>query len=120
MGPSTASGEARDAASKDAATKVPQTFNEMFMFNGAVMGFGSSLWMNLVLEQFDNMVMNVANSYRLQEECDILALTFAKYKGDINLGEFKAVMLASMRSLVPKDWDNDHEVAWSWLWENVE
>jgi len=85
-----------------------------------VMGFGSSLWMNLVLDQFDNMVMNVANSYRLQEECDILALTFAKYKGDINLGEFKAVMLASMRSLVPKDWDNDHEVAWSWLWENIE
>jgi len=85
-----------------------------------VMGFGSSLWMNIVLMQFDNMVLNVANSYRLQEECDVLALTLAKYKGDINLGEFKAVMLASMRSLVPKDWDNDHEVAWTWLWENIE
>ena len=29
-------------------------------------------------------------------------------------------MLASLRSLVPKDWDGDHEVAWGWLWENVE
>ena len=44
----------------------------------------------------------------------------AKYRGSINLGEFKAVMLASLRSLVPKDWDEDHEVAWGWLWENVE
>ena len=23
-------------------------------------------------------------------------------------------------SLVPKDWNSAHEVAWSWLWENVE
>ena len=26
-------------------------------------------------------------------------------------------MLASLRSLVPKEWDSDHEVAWNWLWE---
>lgn len=24
------------------------------------------------------------------------------------------------RSLAPKDWDTEHEVAWNWLWENVE
>ena len=29
-------------------------------------------------------------------------------------------MLASLRSLLPKDWSTGHEVAWSWLWENVE
>jgi len=29
-------------------------------------------------------------------------------------------MMASLRSLLPKDWDSAHEVAWSWLWENVE
>lgn len=40
-------------------------------------------------------------------------------KGEINLGEFKSVMLASLRSLV-KDWASLHEVSWSWLWENVE
>ncbi|CAE8622846.1 unnamed protein product [Polarella glacialis] len=99
---------------------VPTTFNEMFMFNGAVMGFGNSLWMQEVLASFDNMVSNVANSYRLQEECDTLSLCLAKYKGSINLSEFKAVMLASLRSLVPKDWNSAHEVAWTWLWENVE
>merc|ERR1719414_1268411 len=76
--------------------------------------------MNEVLNSFDTIVTNVSNSYRLQEECDLLSLRIAKYKGTINLNEYKAVMLASLRSLVPKDWNGDHEVAWSWLWENVE
>merc|ERR1719343_1077549 len=84
------------------------------------MGFGGSSWMNEVLFSFDTIVCNVSNSYRLQEECDVLSLRIAKYKGAINLAEYKAVMLASLRSLVPKDWNSAHEVAWSWLWENVE
>eukprot|EP00933_Yihiella_yeosuensis_P002114 TRINITY_DN10349_c1_g1_i1.p1 TRINITY_DN10349_c1_g1~~TRINITY_DN10349_c1_g1_i1.p1 ORF type:complete len:1055 (+),score=216.85 TRINITY_DN10349_c1_g1_i1:121-3165(+) len=114
---SRASGE----ANQKNAMKVPTTFNEMFMFNGAVMGFANSSWMNMILDAFDDIVTNVANSYRLQECCDTLSLSLAKYTGgNINLPEFKAVMLASLRSLVPKDWDGEHEVAWSWLWENVE
>lgn len=112
-----ASGE---AARIQTNVQVPKTFNEMFLFNSAVMGFGNSLWMHLVLEQFDNMVSNVANSYRIQEECDVLSLVLAHYEGPIILMEFKAVMLASLRSLVPKDWDSAHEVAWNWFWENVE
>jgi len=73
-----------------------------------------------VLESFDALVKNVANSYRFQEECDTLTLRLSKHKGDIKLAEFKAVMLASLRSLVPNDWNSEHEVAWTWLWENVE
>ncbi|CAE8616935.1 unnamed protein product [Polarella glacialis] len=99
---------------------VPTTFNEMFMFNSAVMGFSNSVWMQEVLESFDDMASNVQNSYRLQEECDTLGLRLAKYRGTVNLSEFKSVMLASLRSLVPKDWNSAHEVAWTWLWENVE
>merc|ERR1711972_1136466 len=99
---------------------VPTTYNDMFMFNAAVMGFRGSGWMTDVLASFDAIVTNVANSYRLQEECDVLSLRIAKYKGTINLSEYKSVMLASLRSLVPKDWNSAHEVAWSWLWENVE
>ncbi|CAE8659910.1 unnamed protein product [Polarella glacialis] len=112
----------QEAAGKvnNTGMSVPTTFDGMFMFNGAVMGFGSSLWMKYVLESFDTIVLNVSNSYRLQEECDTLSLRMAKYKGSIQLSEFKAVMLASLRSLVPKDWNSDHEVAWTWLWENVE
>ncbi|CAJ1400909.1 unnamed protein product [Effrenium voratum] len=102
------------------AMKVPTSFNEMFLFNAAVMGLGDSSWMSVILEQFHNIVTNVANSYRLQEECDVLALVLDKQQSTIHLSEFKAVMLASLRSLVPKEWDSEHEVAWNWLWENVE
>jgi len=100
-------------------TSIPTTFDEMFMFNSAVMGFGNAVWMNEILASFDTIVRNVANSYRLQEECDVLSLRMAKYKGTITLPQFKAVMLASLRSLV-KDWGSLHEVSWSWLWDNVE
>jgi len=34
--------------------------------------------------------------------------------------DFKAVMLASLRSLIPKGWSAQHEAAWTWLWEHVE
>ena len=51
------------------ANEVPTTYNEMFKFNLAVMGFGTNSWMNEVLDCFDNIVTNVANSARLQEEC---------------------------------------------------
>ncbi|CAE8734516.1 unnamed protein product [Polarella glacialis] len=123
-----ASGEKSSACSKSHSEKssqinlmiVPTTFNEMFMFNGAVMGFSNSVWMQEVLESFDDMASNVQNSYRLQEECDTLGLRLAKYRGTINLSEFKSVMLASLRSLVPKDWNSAHEVTWTWLWENIE
>ena len=69
-----------------------------------------------------------------QEECDVLVLVMSKYPDQISLSDFRAVMLATLRpystdfagfsyvarSLAPKDWDTDHEVAWNWLWENVE
>lgn len=112
--------DAREAKKTMETMKVPTTFNEMFLFNAAVMGFSSSVWMQLVLEQFGAIVNNAANSYRLQEECDIMALRLAKYRGSIQLNEFKAVMLAALRSLVPREWSSEHEVAWTWLWENVE
>ncbi|CAJ1401665.1 unnamed protein product [Effrenium voratum] len=99
---------------------VPTTFNEMFCFNAAVMGLSDREWMFEVLDSFDVIVKSIANTFRLQEECDVISLRFAKLPGEIHLGEFKAVMLASLRSLVPKDWDTKHEVAWDWLWENVQ
>ncbi|CAJ1354839.1 unnamed protein product [Effrenium voratum] len=57
-------GEKKGSASQ---MKVPSTFREMFLFNAAVMGFGNSKWMDIILDQFDALVINIANSYRLQE-----------------------------------------------------
>mmetsp|Transcript_51511 Transcript_51511/g.122492 ORF Transcript_51511/g.122492 Transcript_51511/m.122492 type:complete len:1163 (+) Transcript_51511:75-3563(+) len=120
----TAKGEevGSDKAKGTAQNQVPTTYSEMFRFNAAVMGFGSSAWMHEVLEAFDRIVRNVANPSRLQEECEVLMLriTRVKRKGNVNFGEYKSCMLASLRSLLPKDWSSDHEVAWTWLWENVE
>merc|ERR1712159_856941 len=85
------------------------------------MGFGNSQWTAEVLDCFNNIVTNVANSGRLQEECDILVLRISRVaKGNVNFAEYKSCMLASLRSLLPKDWSTQHEVSWSWLWENVE
>jgi len=115
------SGGSGEAGRNAKNTAVPTTFNEMFIFNAAVMGFSNNTWMSEVLNSFDAIVRNVSNTYRLQEESDVLSLRIAKCKDStINLGEYKAVLLASLRSLVPKDWNSAHEVAWSWLWENVE
>jgi len=97
------------------------TFNEMFEVNAAVMGFRNKVWMREVLASFDAIVTHAAQSPRLQEECDVLAVRLGKRaQGAVNLAEYKACMLASLRSLLPADWDSTHEVAWNWLWDNVE
>ena len=66
--------EGQEGVTKASALKVPTTFDEMFLFNAAVMGYANSNWMKFILEYFDPIVTNVANSYRLQEECDVLSL----------------------------------------------
>merc|ERR1719352_642820 len=100
---------------------IPTTFKEMFQFNAAVMGFGQNLWMNEILDLFDNIMSNFANVGRVQEECYVLTIRMAKVTtGKVNLPEFKSCMLASLRSLLPKEWTTSHEVAWSWSWERIE
>lgn len=100
---------------------VVRTFQAMFEFNAAVMGFGNSRWLREVVACFHNMVVNVSNSRRLQEECDVVVLRIRKvHKGEVRLSEYKSCMLATLRSLLPKDWDSNHELAWNWLWDNVE
>ncbi|CAE7188336.1 unnamed protein product, partial [Symbiodinium necroappetens] len=98
---------------------VPKTFYDMFCFNAAVMDLLQD-WMFEILDAFDDIVCNAANVYRLQEECDVLVLKISKLDTEINLDDFKAVMLASLRSLLPKDWTSAHEEVWCWLWESVQ
>lgn len=101
----------------------PKSYDQMFHFNAAVMGLTGRPWLKEVLDSFNAIVTNVANSARLQQECDLLALRISKCKGSaqgVHLAEYRSCMLASLRSLLPKAWDSKHEVAWNWLWENVE
>jgi len=101
--------------------QVRKTYKDMFEFNAAIMGFGTKGWLGEVLSSFDAIVTNVSNSARLEQECEILLLRISKCtKGPINLAQYKSCMLASLRSLLPKQWDSSYEVAWTWLWDNVE
>ncbi|CAJ1356900.1 unnamed protein product [Effrenium voratum] len=108
-----------EAKKRRAGTSVPKTFNEMFLFNSCVMGFETSEWMDLILDQLDAIASNVGSTSRLQEECDVLALVLSKYKGPIKMPEFKAVLLATLRSSV-KDWDMETEMAWTWFWDRIQ
>eukprot|EP00435_Cladocopium_sp_Y103_P019377 s726_g4.t1 len=87
-----AEGEGERKEKSGSQMKVPTTFREMFLFNAAVMGFGGSTWMDIILDQFDALVLNIANSYRLQERCSGVA--FASPSGvlaqaTIRLASFK-------------------------------
>eukprot|EP00929_Paragymnodinium_shiwhaense_P006374 TRINITY_DN10967_c0_g1_i1.p1 TRINITY_DN10967_c0_g1~~TRINITY_DN10967_c0_g1_i1.p1 ORF type:complete len:1407 (+),score=393.64 TRINITY_DN10967_c0_g1_i1:182-4402(+) len=100
---------------------IPRTYEAMFEFNCALMGFGQSAWMREVVNSFDAIVRNVRNSARFQEECQVLALRISKTtKGNIKLSEYKTCMLATLRALLPKIWEPSFELAWSWLWDSVQ
>jgi len=98
--------------------EVPTTFQGLFEFNTAIMGFATSKpWMDLILHQLHDIAMNVANTGRLREECEKLALVLAKHE-PIPFADFRAVAMASLKSFVPT-WGEEHEIAWDWLWDNV-
>jgi hemoglobin len=101
---------------------VPKTYPDMFKWNAVVTGLSGSLaWMAEVVDSFHNVVTNIANGKRLEEECDFLTIRICRTAtGKINLADYKGCMLASLRSLLPNQWTNKHEFAWSWLWDNVE
>ena len=69
---------------------------------------------------FDAIVLKVKNSYRLHEVRGPISADGKIKGGNVVLFQFGAVMLASLRSLVPKVRNGDHEVALNWEWGNVE
>lgn len=115
------SARSANESTKAAVTFVPSNFKEMFEFNIQVMGLRSNAWLEEILNSFDAIVTHIGCPQRLEEEIDVLTLRIAKVAWeDVNLNQFKSVMLASLRSLLPKEWDTRHEVAWNWLWDIVE
>lgn len=104
---------------------VNATYQTLFDLNMEVMGLGKSRnWLLEVRNSFDAIVTNVSNPIRFQQECEVLAIKLSKVtKGadkSINLAQYKSLMLASMRGVLAKRWDNNYELAWNWLWNNVD
>jgi len=99
---------------------IPQTFTEMVRLNAA-MTSANLQYVNIMLDEFGNLVRDTVRLGELQEQTDILAMRIAKdVKGVIKTSEFKVCMLAAMRSLIPKRWDTQHEKAWCWLWDSID
>jgi hemoglobin-like flavoprotein len=99
---------------------MPETFNEMVKLNAAMTG-ANATYINIVLDEFGNIVRDVCKFGQLQEQTDILAMRISKdVKEAFKTSEFKICMLASMRSFIPAMWDTRHENAWLWLWESID
>ena len=78
---------------------VPTSFGEMARFNASVMGVGDRPWLSEMITALDNLVPNVGNIDRLQEECDVLSLLLWRHSRheQLDLPGFKSVMFASLR-----------------------
>ncbi|CAK9106871.1 GLOBIN domain-containing protein [Durusdinium trenchii] len=101
-------------------SKFDNVVDEMFHFNVSAMGYSAKKhWMDLVLEQLDEIVINVSQSCRIREECEKLALVLAKYEGQVVISEVRSVVMSSLKSFI-STWGEEHEVAWAWFWINVE
>mmetsp|Transcript_47688 Transcript_47688/g.107055 ORF Transcript_47688/g.107055 Transcript_47688/m.107055 type:complete len:1117 (+) Transcript_47688:100-3450(+) len=111
--------ERHDKWAVNSKMNIPKTFTDMARFNASVMGVGDRVWFADVLYSMESLVPHVGNIDRMQEECDVLALTLARYD-KVNLPDFKSVMFASLRSLLPSRWNMEHENAWTWFWGVVE
>jgi len=99
---------------------IPQTFTEMVRLNAA-MTSANMQYVNIMLDEFGNLVRDTCRLGELQEQTDILAMRIVKdVKGQIKTSEFKVCLLAAMRSLIPKRWDTQHEKAWVWLWDSID
>mmetsp|Transcript_27357 Transcript_27357/g.63821 ORF Transcript_27357/g.63821 Transcript_27357/m.63821 type:complete len:1095 (+) Transcript_27357:192-3476(+) len=100
--------------------QLPTTFAEMFDINAAMMGFAGNKWMTEVLESMDVVVSNIMNIARVREETSVLALRLATEAEQVEFSEFKACMMAALRSLLLQHWTSTHEVAWGWVLVNIE
>eukprot|EP00971_Amphidinium_carterae_P291833 5793054-Amphidinium_carterae.1 len=100
--------------------QLPTTFAEMFDINAAMMGFSGKKWMTEVLESMDAVMTHVTNLQRVREEASVLALRLSGNSENVVFSEFKACMMAALRSLLLQHWTSTHEVAWGWVLANVE
>ncbi|CAK0886462.1 unnamed protein product, partial [Prorocentrum cordatum] len=120
-------GNHSEAGEKVGGQRAPQvhttSFEEMFEVNATVMGCGkdAKIWMHDILKSFDDIVSNITNLHRFKEEIKVVALRMSKHPeaGAANLSQFRACMLAALRSLLPRVWTTSHEEAWCWLWDRV-
>ena len=110
-------GSGEGSPSEDGAETF--SFSRMCAFSCEVMGQKTEPWMDELLKVFHVLVEMISSPVHLQEECDLLAINLITRSLSIDFEKFKPVMLAALRSLLPKQWSTLHENAWEWLWTTV-
>eukprot|EP00438_Fugacium_kawagutii_P033793 Skav218848 [mRNA] locus=scaffold2397:54135:62539:+ [translate_table: standard] len=98
---------------------VNHSFSGMCAFSMGIMGEEAEGWMQELLQVFPVLVDRISKPASLLEECDLLAINMNNRFQNINFDKFKPVMLAALRSLLPKCWSTTHETAWEWLWFTI-
>ena len=111
--------EIQNAANEEIEDEVVRSFPKMCAFSNQVMGQPTEGWMEELLAVFPVLVERVGNPAHLVEECDLLSLAMVARSDNIDFDRFKPVMLAALRSLLPKTWSTAHEEAWEWLWATI-
>lgn len=109
--------EGEELTNEDSAESF--SFARMCAFSCEVMGQKTEAWMDELLKVFHILVEMISSPVHLQEECDLLAINLITKSQSIDFEKFKPVMLAALRSLLPKQWSTLHENAWEWLWTTV-
>ncbi|CAK9064043.1 unnamed protein product [Durusdinium trenchii] len=106
-------------AEHEGEESVTRSFAGMCTFSSEVIGQQIEGWMEELLGVFTVLVERIANPSHLMEECELLAISMISKAKDIQFEKFKPVMLAALRSLLPKTWSMSHETAWEWLWATI-
>lgn len=105
--------------------QIPVTFQDMFKFNVGIMckpGGPDMRFVEVLLpyEVFGQLVSDVDDPRRLKNCCEAVVKKITERGATIEgLDLFKAIMLASLRALLPKEWSKEHELAWAWFWEKI-
>ena len=93
------------ASPKSNRIQTPQNFYDMFLFNASIMGYAETEWMSCILGRIGAMASNADKPSRLQEECNVLALTLSHKhisgKQKLPLSSFKTVLRLSLYLACP-------------------
>merc|ERR1712039_534962 len=82
--------------------------------NGPEMG-----WVQELYPAMDQLVGYIDDAAVLEELCRSLSVRIRLSLTKDGMKEFKTILLCSLRSLLPKEWQLQHEVAWAWFYDRV-
>jgi hypothetical protein len=111
----------KNAANKSNQLQIPQSFEEMCILNASMLSVNLE-FVKIMQSSFDRLMGAVSkkDDVRLELEANLISLRIHKEVKEtepIKIASFKMVMLASLRSLLPKSWSIEHDQAWTFFWE---